>query len=126
MVLWLAAAGAASAATPIYRCGQSYSQTPCPGGHVVDSTDSRTAEQRAEARRMAARERRLAEMEHERLASEAALKPAAAIGIHSRTTPASSNETVTKKAKARKGKKATAGEDFVATDPALAKPRKRP
>lgn len=33
-------------AQTVYRCGSSYSQTPCPGGNAVDATDSRSPEQR--------------------------------------------------------------------------------
>jgi hypothetical protein len=64
----LLAGGAASAtAAPIYRCGSTYSQTPCPGGSVVESTDTRSAAQRAEARRIADNERKAAEeMERQR------------------------------------------------------------
>lgn len=68
IALLLAAAGAAAA--PIYRCGpdgRTYSQTPCPGGSVVESTDPRTAAQRAEARRVQAAERKAAQaMERDR------------------------------------------------------------
>jgi hypothetical protein len=52
----------AAAAAPIYRCGpdgREYSQTPCPGGKVVEATDPRSAAQRAEGRRIAAQERKL-------------------------------------------------------------------
>ena len=30
----------------VYRCGNSYSQQPCPGGRAVEASDSRTPEQR--------------------------------------------------------------------------------
>jgi hypothetical protein len=62
------AASAAGAATPIYRCaGNTYSQTPCTGGRIIESSDPRTAAQRAEARRLAAREKELADaLERER------------------------------------------------------------
>lgn len=70
--LALACASAVASAAPIYRCGGgTYSQTPCPGGTMVDATDPRSAAQRAEARRVAAAEKRRArEMERERLAQE--------------------------------------------------------
>ena len=59
-------------AAPIYRCGQTYSQTPCSGGRLLESTDPRTAAQRAEARRITEHQRQLGErMENERPAREA-------------------------------------------------------
>jgi hypothetical protein len=72
LALLLAVAGAtAQAAGPVYRCGSSYSQTPCPGGRQVEAGDPRTAAQRAEARRIAAAERTAArKAEQERLAAE--------------------------------------------------------
>ena len=72
IALLLALAGAtAQAAGPVYRCGSSYSQTPCPGGTLVEAGDPRTAAQRAEARRIAAAERTAArKAEKERLAAE--------------------------------------------------------
>ncbi len=38
------------AAQQVYRCGSSYSQTPCAGAVVVPTDDPRTAEQRAAAK----------------------------------------------------------------------------
>ena len=75
LVLPLAAAASiATARTPAYQCGEGvYSQTPCPGGRVVEATDPRTAAQRAEARRIANEERRRGQtMERERRAAEKA------------------------------------------------------
>lgn len=91
LLIGLAAAGAAAAA-PIYRCGpdgRTYSQTPCADGTVVESTDNRTAAQRAEARRVLAAERQAAaELERERreaskTASGAVLTPTSAVPIAS-------------------------------------------
>jgi hypothetical protein len=42
-------------AQTVYRCGSSYSQTPCPGGSAIDASDPRTPEQR-KAREAHARE----------------------------------------------------------------------
>jgi hypothetical protein len=80
------AASAAGAATPIYRCGNTYSQAPCAGGHVIEASDPRSAAERAEARRVAERERQLAaerEAERRRQAGAAA----AAAGFDARGTP---------------------------------------
>jgi hypothetical protein len=60
-------------AQPVYRCGNTYSQTPCPQGKLVAATDVRSAAERAEASRIAANERKLAaDMRSDRLADEAA------------------------------------------------------
>lgn len=81
LVFCLAALGGAHA-QPVYRCGNVYAQTPCPQGYVVEATDPRTAAQRAEARSVAADDRRLAaEMRRDRLADQAALKPAGASSL---------------------------------------------
>ena len=71
----------ATAVGPIYRCGTTYSQTPCPGGTLVEAADPRSAAQRAEARRIIARERQeAAQLERERRAREAADRASAAKG----------------------------------------------
>ena len=76
----LASAAAVSAAAPIYRCGQTYSQMPCPDGRIIDSSDPRTAAQRAEARRQVEREKELAaKMDRDRRAQDAASAPAAGL-----------------------------------------------
>lgn len=81
LMLCLTVLGGARA-QPIYRCGNVYSQTPCPQGHIVEATDPRTAAQRAEARSVAADDRRLAaEMRLDRLADQAALKPTGASSL---------------------------------------------
>ena len=66
-------------AEPIYRCGRTYSQTPCTGGRMLESSDPRTAAQRAEARRVAQRERQKATQKKVvPTAAEAASAPKAA------------------------------------------------
>lgn len=61
----------------VYRCGNSYSQTPCPGGESVDVADPRTPAQKAAAdvaNRQTARS--ATEMERSRLREEAAARAA--------------------------------------------------
>lgn len=91
LALLLAVAGAtAQAAGPVYRCGSSYSQTPCPGGTLVEAGDPRTAAQRAEARRIAAAERTAArKAEQERLATERQQRKEPAIASLGPSTAAS-------------------------------------
>ena len=76
LALWMTAAAQAA---PVYRCGSTYSQTPCPGGKLIDTADPRSQAQQAQARRVAAKERQqLAEMEKARAAREAASAASAA------------------------------------------------
>jgi hypothetical protein len=68
---WVAPAQAES----VYRCGDSYSQKPCPGGKLVEVEDARSASQRSEAAQASQRDARTGEaMEKARLKEEA--KPA--------------------------------------------------
>src|SRR5215208_565266 len=76
-VLCLAAIGwiAPAAAQSIYRCGNSYSQQPCPGGTLVPADDSRSASQRSQTSLASERDAKAADaMEKARLKEEA--KPA--------------------------------------------------
>ena len=62
----------AAAAQPAYRCGNSYSQTPCPQAIVIESTDQRTPSQKAQADQATARDARTADaMQKARLQQEA-------------------------------------------------------
>jgi hypothetical protein len=64
-----------AAAQPIYRCGDSYSQQPCPGGKVVEVDDARSASQKAQTDQAVRRDAKAAEaLEKARLHDEA--KPA--------------------------------------------------
>jgi hypothetical protein len=109
-------AGAAQAQT-VYRCGNQYSQVPCPEGRVVEATDPRTAAQRAAAKRVAEQERRqAAEMERERLAKEAAAAPASAASLSAK--PAEPAASVPKHGRpAVKRKKPRRSDDFAAVVP---------
>jgi hypothetical protein len=69
---------ALSSAETIYRCGESYSQQPCPGGKAVQTDDPRSEGQRAQTREAVRRDAKAAdEMEKTRLKEEA--KPAQAL-----------------------------------------------
>jgi hypothetical protein len=63
-------------AQAIYRCGDAYSQTPCPQARLVDVADARSEAQLTEAKRQAANDRQRADdMASERLAARnAAIK----------------------------------------------------
>ena len=127
LVLCFASSG--SQAQTIYRCGNEYTRIPCPQGKVVDATDPRTGAQRAEALRVAADERRrAAEMRRERLADQAALKPAAAASLSAAPAapakPASAAERHPSKKK-RGLSKPSSSTPFTAADPASRKRGKR-
>jgi hypothetical protein len=103
--LLLASLSAASQAQTVYRCGNTYSQTPCPDARVVDATDTRTAAQRAEARRVAQAERELAaELRRDRLSEEARARPTAATSLGG-PPPASAPSSAAKRAGPKKKKK---------------------
>lgn len=115
--------GGEANAQPIYRCGNEYSRIPCAGGRTLDTGDTRSAAQRAEARQQIADQRRLAnEMERDRLRREAAIKPAQA-GSLSAPPPAASSPAAAKKgvAKKRRGKAQDPSDDFLAGVPAQKK-----
>jgi hypothetical protein len=129
LALSLALMAGASVAAPIYRCGRTYSQVPCPEGTIVEATDPRSAAQRAEARRLAAAQRKAAaDLERERKAQEKAAQTApgslsaapaastAASAPHGRVKPRRSTG-----AGPRAGDKQG---DFVATVPRDKAPRK--
>ena len=118
--LLLAAAGGASAQSAVYRCGNEYTRTPCnQGGTMVDTQNSaRTAAQRAEAQRVAAAERKLAEaMERDRRRAEAANRPVPAVDLGP-SKPAAPHAKASAAGKSKKKKKdAVQGDDFVAVVP---------
>lgn len=65
-------------AQTVYRCGNSYSQQPCPGGNAIDTADPRTPEQRKAAADGAQHERRTADvLEKQRVKDEVSASHAA-------------------------------------------------
>ena len=82
-----------TAAQDIYRCGDSYSQKPCPGGTVVQAEDPRSADQRSQTSLAAERDAKTADaMEKARIKEEA--KPTQAAYI-----PPVKQQAVVRKAK---------------------------
>lgn len=68
-----AATGPAALAQTIYKCGNNYSQSPCPGGTAIEANDSRTPAQKAQADKSVGETARAAErLERERLAAQRA------------------------------------------------------
>lgn len=76
MLLACAGVPAQSSEAPVYRCGSTYSSTPCPGGKPVDATDPRSAAQQNEGRAAQQRDARMADQ----LAAERRARDKAAAG----------------------------------------------
>lgn len=85
VALLVLAAAAAAHGQPVWRCGpdgRTYTDEACPGGVPVQVADARTAEQRLQAGREAAREAAFAaRLVRERQQREAAWRPAAPVRI---------------------------------------------
>ena len=127
LLLCLVSSG--SQAQTIYRCGNEYTRIPCPQGKVVEATDPRTGAQRAEAVRVTADERRrAAEMRRERLADQAALKPATAASLSAAPAPPAKPASAAERHHSKKKRglsKPAASTPFTAADPASRKRAKR-
>ena len=124
LALMFCIAAGGTQAQEVYRCGSVYSQTPCAQGRLVESDDSRSEAQRAEAARVAAREHRLAsDMRRDRLAEGAALKPALAGSLSAPKAVATAEQGPTKKK--RGSAKPAAHKDFVVTVASERKKRAR-
>jgi hypothetical protein len=139
--LWLACAGALGwsmlgpvviaqtngpAGPAAYRCGNSYSSTPCPGGNAVDTDDPRSAAQQREAQDVKRRDAALAEqLATERRARErdTVTKPAIGIGPPPATSAAQRDGAASASTK-KKNKKKTGTSKPVTTRPQkLSSPR---
>ena len=96
IVGWMAVALIApAAAADVYRCGpngSTYSQTPCAEGRRIELIDARSDEQRLQASQVNERTVALASaLERDRLANEAALRPALAGSFNAPVKTASNN-----------------------------------
>ena len=124
-VVLATALSSAAVAAPIYRCGPDgrvYSQTPCADGRLIDASDPRSAAQRAEASRVAARERKAADqLERDRREREAAQPAAQATGFNGRPAPPEPAASSAKPAKHKHHKAKPITKDFVAVDPSSVK-----
>ena len=113
--VWVAAA-ANAAGEEIYRCGDTYSQKPCPGGRAIEAADPRSASQGAQASQAAKRDAKTADaMEKARLKEEA--KPAPVVVLSGKTInqrAEAPKPAASAKGKSSKGKKPA---DFKAVGP---------
>ena len=119
----VAAAGPTTAQT-VYRCGHTYSPVPCPNAKELHLDARPTAAQRAEARRVALVEKRLAaEMARDRRAEEAAHPPALASSLGPAPVHAAASAPAKKHGSKTKKKTASPDDalDFVAGVPKVKK-----
>ena len=129
LLLGCLAISGASAQQPVYRCGNAYSQSPCPQGRVVDVADPRSQEQRVDARQLAGDEQQRAlRMQRDRLTAQAATKPAGAGSLSA--LPAAAPASAGDRDRRTKKKRSVAGRnpattDFRAIGPASGKDRVR-
>ncbi|MCY7307189.1 MAG: hypothetical protein LH632_13775 [Rhodoferax sp.] len=80
MLAFIAALSMTSAAVaqPVYKCGNTYSQSPCPGATAVNTEDTRSAAQKAQTDAAAANAAKTAaRMEKERVARDQSVSPKA-------------------------------------------------
>ena len=123
LLTWFIASSAN--AQQVYRCGSIYTDSPCPQGTVLDAADPRSSAQRADAQRVAADEKRLgAQMEHDRLAELAALKPATTARAQVPRAAASASAPAHDHLPTRRhAAKRPATTDFTALDPSTVRHR---
>ena len=120
----LALASAGAAAETIFRCGDEYTNVACKDATTLIVAGAVSAEQRAEARDVARREKTLAaEMTRDRREQEALAKPALAGSLSAPRSAATPPARTTKHPK-KQSKKAAVDDErgFVATVPRTKKP----
>ncbi len=101
LFLTLSAAAMAAPAQVTYRCGNSYSQSPCPDAVIVDTRDARTGAQKTQTDVATQRDARVANaLEKARLLQES--KDRAANTASKPGSPASATRSKGKLAKTKK------------------------
>ena len=111
-------AAAPAAAQNVYRCGNEYTRVPCPEGRAIETKNSATARQQAEADLVARREAQLGDkMQSDRLRNERAQRPALAANIGPRAAPPPASASLKPKKKARAKIRVVEGDDFTARAP---------
>ena len=116
LALFMAAGANAQA---VYRCGDAYSQTPCPQARRVDVTDTRSAGQLAEAKLLAANDREQADdMASQRLAARnASIKAEHKSGKSGNAKHAAQQAQSPQAGRRKASSKPPATKDFVAQVP---------
>ena len=113
----------ATAAPGIWRCGNSYSDTPCEGGKHIDPDAPPSAEDRRQRDESTRRDQAIAErMQRERLDREARPRQALVMAPAAREprSPAAPSASLLKADKKKKGARPKKSDEFIATykDPA--------
>lgn len=130
LVTGLACASHVQAQT-IYRCGNTYSQLPCPGAAPMNLSDRRLPEQKKQTQEAAINDARLANtMESERLAEEQRLlagnRPVTSSTATKPQTKASGSVALKPKRTRTKPKKTTAFTANIRDSKKPATPKKKP
>lgn len=105
----------------VYRCGQSYSNEPCPQGRAIDVQDTRTEAQRAESVASHERQGMMADQLAEQRVREEAASPTGVAGINGHRASA---DTLQEKPKAKK-RKSRDHEDYTAAIPGSRKKKQK-
>lgn len=95
----------AASAQTIYKCGDTYSQLPCPGGVVIDATDRRTSAQKAQSDLATGRDARTAEAMEKARRQQEKTDLAANTPTVKTASPDKANNTQKKQAKKKQKKK---------------------
>jgi hypothetical protein len=111
----LALAASWAGGQTVYRCGNSYSQQPCPGGTAVDVSDPRTRADAVRAGKATAADVKRADMLAKERAEEAKNAPKAIV-IGPATSVAAKDKPA-EDAKEKKKKKGAESEPFTAVAP---------
>jgi hypothetical protein len=113
-----------ASAQKVYKCGSSYSQTPCPGGETLEPADTRTSAQKTDAQRVQKMQSREADnLEKLRLKDEASTRTADAArrkAAEKQAKTAQAEELVRAKAKAKAKQEA---DEPVVLSPPSSKPK---
>ncbi len=109
-LLALSPAAPAAGNNTVYRCGQTYQQTPCPAGQAVNVADERDASQQADAKRAQAADKALAkDLAAERRERDKSAKPqthAAGVALSPGPAASAAPKHDTDPCKAKNGKHA--------------------
>jgi hypothetical protein len=92
--------GSPAFAQDAYRCGSSYSQSPCPGGTPMTINDKRTEEQRASAQEVARRDAALADAMEKRRRQDEQQAIASAATTHATKARTNNHQAAASKDKA--------------------------
>jgi hypothetical protein len=116
LLLAISALSMNSIAQVAYKCGNSYSQTPCPDAVVINTNDQRTSAQKLQTDQAIQRDARVADsMEKTRLQQEAK-DLAANTAAPKSSSPASASKGKTDTMKLKKRKKAPKAVPIKASD----------